>query len=146
MTDSRQSSRPGPVHGGDGMTRVFRRHLAALLGLLVYLPAAGVAQLYGDYNPEDFRREYPANVHFGFVKNEDGEYIEGATVVLASKQLDFVAVTDARGRFRMNLPVEIHPDRVTPGCSHPDYRTASIITRPPRGDATSPSEINCFLR
>lgn len=115
------------------------------LGLLVYLPVAAQAQLYGDYNPEDFLRDHPANVHFGFVKDDEGRYVEGATIVLATDRLDFVAVTDALGRFRMELPVDIAPDQVEPACSHPDYGAARIVTRPPRGSATSPSELNCFL-
>ena len=127
------------------MMPVLHRFSGFFLGLLAYLPVTAQAQLYGDYNPEDFLRDHPANVHFGFVKNDVGRYVEGATVILAAQQLDFVAVTDAMGRFRMELPVDIDPDQVEPACSHPDYTSARIITRPPRGGATSPSELNCFL-
>ncbi len=126
--------------------RLFRRQLLKVIAILACLPAAGFAQLYGDYNPEDFKQEHPANVYFGSVKNEDGDYVEGATVVLASARLDFVAVTNALGRFRMELPVEIAPDQVDPGCSRNGYTGARVIKRPPRGDALSPVEVNCILR
>lgn len=126
--------------------KLFRKQLTSAIWLLACLPAVGYAQLYGDYNPEDFQRDHPANVYFGSVKDEGGNYIQGVTVVLASARLDFVAVTDARGRFRMELPVDIAPEQVDAGCSRAGYTDARVIKRPPRRGALSPVEVNCILR
>jgi len=114
---------------------------ALLFGTLIQ-PMGVKAQIYGDYiAPTDDH----SLVWFGFVKSRHGDYIEGATVVLAGDELDFVAVSDHLGRFRFELPERLAQQRFTARCSHPAFSASFIRTRPPRRGALSPYEINCLL-
>ena len=105
---------------------------------------AATAQLYSDFNVVG-DNVIPSNVYFGAAKDSDGNYISGATVVAATALMDFVAVTDRRGRFRLTLPVDIAPADVEARCSHNAYRDSSVVRRLPRGQALSPVEISCRL-
>lgn len=115
-------------------------------GLLLLAASSTQAQLYGDYQARDNHADHPVNVYFGTAKNAAGEYLEGTTIVLSTEMLDFVAVTDARGRFRIELPVDISPQQVQARCSRRDYPSSSIRRRLPRGGKLSPVEINCQLQ
>lgn len=112
--------------------------LAALL-----FPGVALAQLYGDFVP---REPQPGNVYFGLVKNADGDYIEGATVVLKTSMVEYVAVSDVRGRFRVELPEAITPDQVETRCSRDGYTSARVTRRLPRGESLTPVEIGCHLQ
>ncbi|MFN2328404.1 MAG: hypothetical protein ABR612_05765 [Chromatocurvus sp.] len=118
---------------------------ALLLAAMAYSFAGGVAaQLYSDFSPAS-SDDAPSNVYFGTAKDADGNYIRGATVVVATSMMDFVAVTDHRGRFRLNLPVDIAPTEVQARCSHNAYGDSRVVRRLPRGAALSPVEISCRL-
>ncbi len=109
-----------------------------------FITTAG-AQLYSDFSA-DTDDDTPANIYFGAAKDADGDYIHGATVVLSSDMMDFVAVTDHRGRFRLRLPVELAPADIEVRCSHNAYRGSKVFRRLPRDRALSPVEISCRLR
>lgn len=115
-----------------------------LMIIVVGFSASGTAQLYSDFSPvsSDNTAE---NVYFGAAKDGDGNYVRGATVVVATSLMDFVAVTDHRGRFRLTLPVDITPSEVEARCSHGAYRDSRIVRRLPRGEALTPVEISCRL-
>ncbi|EED35684.1 hypothetical protein NOR51B_1631 [Luminiphilus syltensis NOR5-1B] len=117
-----------------------------LLGCCSAAPSTGYAQIYGDYLSYDRDSQQPANVYFGAAKNASGGYVYGATIVVATDYLDFVAVTDAGGRFRLELPTDITPQQVAARCSHSDYPQSKVYRRLPRGRAVTPVEITCRLQ
>lgn len=123
-----------------------KRCLSGLLLAVITLgfTAPGTAQLYSDFSATG-NDDVPANVYFGAAKDDDGNYIRGATVVVATTLMDFVAVTDRRGRFRLTLPVDIAPSDVEARCSHNAYRGSRVVRRLPRGDALTPVELSCRL-
>ncbi|MCW1383708.1 carboxypeptidase-like regulatory domain-containing protein [Novosphingobium sp. KCTC 2891] len=115
------------------------------LVLAMAVPAGpAAAQLYGGFVPG--ARHTPVNVWFGTARDAAGRYVPNATIVLRSRQIDFVAVTDAQGRFRLELPVHLRPVDVQARCSHKSYAGARIARRLPRGAALSPVELTCRLR
>jgi hypothetical protein len=103
------------------------------------------AQGYG-LTPLDTHPEKPVNIYFGSAKSTGGEYLQGVTVVLQTSQADFVAVTDVRGRFRLELPLQIHPDDVKASCSRKGYTLTQVIKRAPHAGALTPVEVGCTLK
>lgn len=118
---------------------------AALIGL-ASMSAPVAAQLYGNFIPRGNHDNNPVNVWFGAAKDAAGRYVPGATIVLQTRQVDFVAVTNGQGRYRLELPVNIRPSEVRVRCSRQGYLTARVIRRLPRGGALSPVEANCELK
>ena len=102
------------------------------------------AQLYSDFSVPDSGAA-PANIYFGAARDNRGRYVSGATVVVATAQMDFVAVTDRHGRFRLRLPLDVAPSEVETRCSHNDYGRSRIRRRLPRGNALTPVELSCRL-
>lgn len=124
--------------------RAAPRGLAVALLVLALGAVPASAQLYSDFDVPDSGAA-PANIYFGAARDDRGRYVSGATVVVATAQMDFVAVTDRHGRFRLRLPLEVAPAEVEARCSHNDYRRSRILRRLPRGDALTPVELSCRL-
>ena len=99
---------------------------------------------YG-YDPAAHRDDKPGNVYFGSAKDSNADYVSGATIILETKKLEIVTVTDPTGRFRVELPVDVLPSAVTPHCSLKGYKLGEVVTRLPPGGEPSPVEINCVL-
>ena len=120
-------------------------HLPAIFLTIIVagFTTPSIAQLYSDFSPAS--NDSAENVYFGAAKDGDGNYVRGATVVVATSLMDFVAVTDDQGRFRLSLPVDITPSEVKARCSHNAYRDSRIVRRLPRGEALTPVEISCRL-
>jgi hypothetical protein len=116
--------------------------VALLMLTLGGVPAS--AQLYSDFDLPDSHAA-PANIYFGSVRDSHGHYVSGATVVVATALMDFVAVSDRHGRFRLRLPQDVAPSEVETRCSHNDYGQSRIRRRLPRGNALSPVELSCRL-
>jgi hypothetical protein len=118
--------------------------LAVPLLFLAVVGTPASAQLYSDFDVPDASAA-PANIYFGAARDNRGRYVSGATVVVATARLDFVAVTDRHGRFRLRLPVDVTPSDVEMRCSHNDYGHSRIRRRLPRGNALTPVELSCRL-
>ena len=103
-----------------------------------------MAQLYSDFKPDNIS-DVPSNVYFGAAKDSSGNYVPGSTIVVATSLMDFVAVTDRQGRFRLTLPVDIAPAEVNARCSHNAFSESRISRRLPRRGALTPVEISCHL-
>lgn len=125
---------------------VENRTTTALLAIMIASVTPPVAaQMYTDFNPAG-NNDVPANVYFGAARDTIGNYIHGATIVIATSSMDFVAITDKEGRFRVTLPVEISPSEVETRCSHNAYAQSQVRRRLPRRNALTPVEISCSLR
>jgi len=116
--------------------------LILLMGSMTAQPVA--AQLYSDFRSID-DSEVASNVYFGSAKDTKGNYVRGATVIVATPLMDFVAVSDRHGRFRLTLPVDVRPSDVEARCSHSTYARARVVRRLPRGEALTPVELSCRL-
>ena len=121
------------------------RLIAVAMGMAM-LPGGASAQLYGNFTPRSDHSKNPVNVWFGAVRNGSGRFLANATVVLETRQVDFVAVTNAQGRYRLELPVSIKPADVRARCSMRGYRTATFTRRLPRAGASTPVQLDCTLR
>lgn len=88
----------------------------------------------------------PGNIYFGSAKDTDGRLLQGVTVVLVTSKVDFVVVTGPDGRFRLELPKDLHSMDVAPRCSKSGYAVGRAIKRPPSGGALSPVQVDCVLR
>lgn len=120
-----------------------RKLFMTVLLALAVPPIPAAAQLYGGFVPRG--KHDPVNVWFGTAQDASGRYLPNATIVLETRQIDFVAVTNEQGRFRLELPVNIRPTDVQVRCSLKGYSKSLITRRLPRRKALSPVEIGCKL-
>lgn len=127
------------------MRPIDKRCFGALLGSLMLIATPAVAQLYGNVIPDEVLNNTEGNVYFGAVRDEHGQFLENATVVLDTGFIEYVAVTDPRGRYRLQLPLDVAPGQVLARCSRPGFATSRLVRRPPRSGAMTPVEISCFL-
>lgn len=122
-------------------------HLTRMLASLVCLAlGAGVAQAAGySFDPSIPRDEKPGNVYFGSAKDANGDFLQGVTIILQTAMVEYVFVTDATGRFRVELDAAQKPADVKPRCSRAGYASGRATMRPPPGGALTPVEVNCVL-
>lgn len=124
------------------MNRLRKILLMVCPAILLTDPVA--AQLYGGFIPRDAHRQ--VNIWFGSVRDKAGSHVPNATIVLVTRQIDYVAVSDVQGRFRLELPLSVKPADVKARCSRKGFSTVRIVRRLPRGGAATPVEISCYLR
>lgn len=117
----------------------------AMIAALALTAPPATAQLYGNFAAARNHAKSPVNVWFGAVRNASGQFLPNATIILETKQVDFVAVTNRQGRYRLELPVSIKPSDVKARCSLKGYSSAKIIRRLPRGGALTPVQMDCEL-
>ena len=86
-----------------------------------------------------------AHVYFGSTKDSDGNSLSGVTVQLDTGQITFVMVTDATGRFHIEVPQDLPPTQVKFSCSKPGYTQRRAVTRLPPKHALSPIQADCVL-
>ncbi len=124
--------------------KILSRSMMAILFLASIMASSLTWAPYG-YDPAAHQNDAPGNVYFGSAKNTDGDFVPGATIVLDTKKVEFVTVSDPTGRFRLELPVDMLPADVTPRCSRKDYKLGEITKRLPPAGAPTPVEVNCVL-
>lgn len=117
----------------------------AALGLVLALGAGNAVAAGYVFDPSATHEQGPVNAWFGSARTADGKYLAGVTVLLETSRIDYVAVTDARGRFRMKLPPDVAPKDVTPRCSRSGFRQVRVSKRMPPGGKTSPVQVDCIL-
>lgn len=114
------------------------------MSLFAVPPSLTWAGGYG-FDPGKPRDERPGNVYFGSAKDASGDFVSGVTVVLETQTVDYVAVTDATGRFRLEVADELAPADVKPRCSRRDNAPGRIVRRLPPGGAKTPVQVDCML-
>ncbi len=116
------------------------------LAVLLALGAAGIAGAAAYvFDPAAAHEQGAVNAWFGAARSTDGRYLAGVTVLLETPGIDYVVVTDARGRFRIKLPLDLKPGAVTPRCSLHGYRQLRISKRLPPDGRSSPVQVDCLL-
>lgn len=126
--------------------RITRRSGRAGLAGLLALGVAGVVHAAAYvFDPSAVHEKGAVNAWFGSARTTDGRYVAGVTVLLETRKIDYVIVTDARGRFRIKLPLDLAPTDVTPRCSKSGYQQVRISKRLPPGGRSSPVQVDCFL-
>jgi len=84
--------------------------------------------------------------YFGFAKDPKGARLENVTILLESGPSSFIFVTDANGRFRGTLPLELPANAVTPTCSKEGHISVRTTKRPGPKSARPTVQIDCILR
>ena len=129
------------------VSKVFLKCLRSISALFVlFAPLTAVAQLYGNTSPADWSEDQYNNIYFGAARSGDGDFLPGVTIVLDTGMIEYVAVTDVRGRYRLRLPLSVSPNDVTARCSRPDHSGAEVRRRLPRRGQLSPVEVTCYLK
>jgi hypothetical protein len=113
---------------------------AAVLGI-----STADAGGYG-YDPASTYKDGPGNIYFGVARNASGNYVPGVTVILETRDVNFVLYTDDTGRFRTKLPLNVNPGDVTAHCSRNGYRAVKVIKRTPPAGRPSPVQVDCVLQ
>lgn len=116
-----------------------------LCGVLVSASPASVAQFYSNAIPAEWAEEEHANIYFGYARDANGDFLAGVTVVLDTGLIEYVAVTNGFGHFRLRLPTTVAPDAVRPRCSRRDFQAARVTTRLLARRAVTPVEVSCWL-
>ncbi len=131
--------------GFQAITPPLRLFAATLVAVgLATVAAPATAAGYG-FDPSRPRDEKPGNVYFGSAKDGNGNFLPGVSFVLQTAKVDYVFVTDATGRFRLELADEVRPEDVKPRCSREGFPPGRIIKRPPPGGALTPVQVDCVL-
>ena len=112
---------------------------------LLLITSTSQAQLYGNAVPAALLDNKQGIVWFGAVRNEQGQFLENATIQLDTGSIEYVAVTGIEGRFRLVLPKNLPFDTVIPHCALPGSNSARIQRRPPPRGLDSPVELQCVL-
>ncbi|MEM1189425.1 MAG: carboxypeptidase-like regulatory domain-containing protein [Pseudomonadota bacterium] len=123
-----------------------RRTLSLALLALCQMPLTASGQFYGNAVPAELLDLQSGSVWFGSVRDGSGEFLADATVLLDSGVIEYVAVTDLDGRFRLVLPESTVADEVTPFCAHPGFSTFELRLRRPGRERRTPVELSCTLR
>jgi hypothetical protein len=100
------------------------------------------AQMYS-YDPAN--PPGSGHVYFGSTKDMDGNFLSGVTVRLETGQMTFIMVTDDAGRFKIEVPQDLPPDKIKFSCSKVGYVQRRAVTRFPPSHAVSPVQADCVL-
>jgi len=104
------------------------------------------AQFYGNAIPAELFDLQAGSVWFGSVRSNKGDFISDATVVLDTGFIEYVAVTDIGGRFRMVLPENTVPSEVAFSCAKAGFSPAQGRLRRPSKSASTSIELSCIVR
>lgn len=138
-----------PMPQRDCSTRRRKPARGVITAMLVFaclaaLPGQASAGGYG-FDPSIPRDERPGNIYFGSAKDTNGDFVAGVTIVLETKAVDYVAVTDVTGRFRLEVADELQPTDVVSRCSRRGYLPGRIVKRLPPGGAKTPVQLDCVI-
>jgi hypothetical protein len=97
------------------------------------------------YNPAA-ADEAPGIRYFGAAKDDRGALLPGVSILLSSQQLSFLLVTDAQGRFRVNLPLDMRPESVTPKCFKVGFQLVQMRKRLGPSGPKVTVQVDCVLR
>ncbi|MGE3600603.1 MAG: hypothetical protein AB7N70_34185 [Dehalococcoidia bacterium] len=92
--------------------------------------------------------EHEVGIHyFGSAKDAAGNPLADVTFLLQSEQGSFVFVTNADGRFRGTLPIELPISAVTAKCLKQGFAQVRVVKRPGALAAERPTvQVDCILR
>ena len=125
--------------------RIAGRSLWAALALVLVSPAPA-QQGYALDSPLDDHDESKSIRYFGSVKDERGQLLAEVTVLLDTADASRVFVTDANGRFRGHLPLNIPMSAVTASCAKVGYIMDSVKKRPGPSSGRASVQVDCVLR
>lgn len=108
----------------------------------VVASAAAAQYIYNPANAD----EGPGVRFFGSAKDENGALLSGVSILLQSGQLSVLLATNEQGRYRVDLPVDTRPERVTAKCFKNGLQVVRITRRPgPKGPKVT-VQLDCLLR
>jgi hypothetical protein len=122
--------------------RAMRACGAGLVGLLLVMPSS--AQYA--FDPSNADEQMPGVRYFGSVKDDRGNHLAGATIVIDDPQSTFIFVTDHDGRFRGVLPEDTAFAQVKLKCFKIGYRLVRVTKRPGPAKAKPTVQVDCLLR
>ena len=107
--------------------------------------AASAAAAQYVYNPAN-ADEGPGVRFFGSAKNDDGALLPGVSILLENGQLSVLIATNDQGRYRVDLPVDTQPERVTAKCFKTGMQFVRMVRRSaPKGPKVM-VQLDCVLR
>jgi len=87
----------------------------------------------------------PGVRYFGAAKDEQGAFVQGATILIESDQYSFVFVTDDQGRFRGTLPLDATPNVVSLKCWKAGFQFVRLEKRLGPAGAKPSVQVDCVL-
>jgi len=124
----------------------------ALIAVMFTTPAWSNGDLFFEAQEIPGKVEY---LVFGSVKDEDGNYLEGAnvTVSVAEPRLAYTSQTDVIGRFRSldigravkGLGYDVEPSSIQVAVSYPGYRVVRRLYRGRHGQSKGAVEVNFIV-
>jgi hypothetical protein len=85
--------------------------------------------------------------YFGSAKDEKGALVADVTFRLDSDSAAFMFISDAEGRFRGTLPLDIPFKTIKPTCFKDGLEAVRVTKRPgPRGAKQASVQVDCVLR
>lgn len=127
------------------MSSAGRHRTARWLGAIIASITASAAAAQYVYNPAN-ADEGPGVRFFGSVKDDGGVLLPDVSVLLESGQLSVLIATNEQGRYRVDLPVDTQPERVTAKCFKKGFQLVRMNRRPgPKGPKVM-VQLDCVLR
>ena len=97
------------------------------------------------YNPAN-ADESPGIRYFGSAKDDKGALLPGASIMVANPQVSFLFVTDEQGRFRVNVPLNMVPEKVTLKCFKAGFQLVQLNKRLGPAAPKQTVQVDCVLR
>jgi hypothetical protein len=114
------------------------------LAAAIFASQVGAQYVYDPDSPDE--QGIPYIRYFGAAKDDKGKLLPGTTILLESAQVSMAIVTDATGRFRANLPMELIADKVAAKCSKPGFSVVRITKRAGPEGVKPTVQVDCVLR
>lgn len=122
-----------------------QKHAQALLGVGVALLMSTASAQYAFESVD--QDELDGVRYFGSAKDEKGALLSDVTFRIESDRAAFMFISDAEGRFRGMLPIDIPLKSVTPACFKEGHEAVRVTKRPgPKTAKHSSVQVDCIMR
>jgi hypothetical protein len=129
------------------MNAVSLRLRAAAASTLVIAATMWVASSSAQYafNPAS-ADEAPGIRYFGSAKDENGALLPAVSVLIDSDKQSYLFTTDEQGRYRVNVPLNLTPERVTMKCFKSGFQLVRMNKRLGPSGPKLTVQVDCVLK
>jgi hypothetical protein len=130
-----------PVHAIDHRLR------AAAVSTLVIVTALSLTPASAQYafNPAS-ADEAPGIRYFGSAKDENGALLPAVSVLIDSEKQSYLFTTDEQGRYRVNVPLNLTPEKVTMKCFKSGFQLVRMNKRLGPSGPKVTVQVDCILK
>ena len=123
-----------------------RKHVCIALTatFLASLPTMVAGQYTVDMSDDAESR--PHIRYFGSAKDNGGRRLPDVTILIESRNSNFIFLSDQSGRFSGALPIAMKAPTVSARCVRRGYQTVRVTKRASSGGGKSSVQVDCILK